>query len=134
MLTVGVVALSGLALSIKTFIQTHRELKRERNNPIAKKAQNWLANHSVFKDLTKLTKEVEKVRKDRDDIHRKLDPKNLLSSIDSELFNKYNAINSEFAQVKARRKKIVSQIIKDAEKELSPEEVKYLGKKLWISE
>ena len=26
-LTLGVVALSGLALSIKTFIQTHRELK-----------------------------------------------------------------------------------------------------------
>ena len=120
-LTFGVVALSGLALSIKTFIKTHRELKKERNNPIVKKAQSWLAKHPVFNDLTKVTKEAEIMGKK----YKKLD-------LDTDYANEFDAMNRVYAQLRARRNKIVSQIIKDAERDLSSAEVRYLGKKLWV--
>ena len=118
-LTVGVVALSGLALTIKTFTQTHRELKKERNNPIAKKVQTWLANHPVFKELTTLAKEAEEMQGEFDQNKK-----------ENKIITKEFA--NEFARVKARRNKIISQIIKDAERDsLTEQEIKYLGKKLF---
>jgi len=123
-LTLGVVALSGLALSIKTFIQTHRRLKRERNSPVAKRVQAWLVKHPVFKDLNKFAKEAEEIQRELRRINNK-------DRTDNSEYDVALRLGGKFVWVKDRRDKIISQITEDAEKELYPEEIKYLRQKLF---